>query len=174
MSNKVRLHAASHVQNLRQAYALLLLGIICLLAAWLLHPDTRIYPIGVLVLGTGMLIATIINPYRLMAASLLITLAGIATFLTFKNLIPGNQAFPALIIALGLGLTGVALMTRRRFIGSAAITPSLLVLLIGILESLLAANLTPHNFVPFMLSLWLPGIGLFILGLIYLFSSGRV
>lgn len=43
MSNKVRLHAASHVQNLRQAYALLLLGIICLLAAWLLHPDTRIH-----------------------------------------------------------------------------------------------------------------------------------
>jgi len=65
-------------------------------------------------------------------------------------------------------------MTRRRFIGSAAITPSLLVLLIGILESLLAANLTPHNFVPFMLSLWLPGIGLFVLGLIYLFTSGRV
>src|SRR5258708_34159464 len=143
MSNKVRLHAASHVQNLRQAYALLLLGIICLLAAWLLHPDTRIYPIGVLVLGIGMLIATIINPYRLMAASLLITPAGIATFLTFKNLIPGNQAFPALIIALGLGLTG-ALMTCRRFIGSAAITPSLLVLLIGILQSLLAVNLTPH------------------------------
>jgi len=85
MSNKVRLHAASHVQNLRQAYALLLLGIICLLAAWLLHPDTRIYPIGVLVLGIAMLIATIINPYRLMAASLLITLAGIATFLLLRT-----------------------------------------------------------------------------------------
>src|SRR5258708_16594456 len=137
MSNKVRLHAVFHGQKRREVYALLLRGIICLLAAWLLHSDSRIYPIGVLVLGIAMLIATIINPYRLMAASLLITLAGIATFLTFKNLIPGNQAFPALIIALGLGLTGVALMTRRRFIGSTAISPSLLLLLIFILESLL-------------------------------------
>src|SRR5260370_22296275 len=107
-----------------------------------------------------------------MAASLLITVAGIATFLTFKNLIPGNQAFPALIIALGLGLTGVALMTCRRFIGSAAITPSLLLLLIGILESLLAATLTPHNFVPFMLSFCLPGIALFLPGLISFFTTG--
>src|SRR5260221_4987745 len=100
MSNKVRLHAASHVQNLRQAYALLLLGIICLLAAWLLHPDTRIYPIGVLVLGIAMLIATIINPYRLMAASLLQTLADISSLLTLKNLISGTHPFPAILIDL--------------------------------------------------------------------------
>ena len=73
MSTKVSLRAPSRTNNRRQAYAMLLLGIICLLAAWLLHPSTGNYPIGVMVLGIGILIATLINPYRLMAASWLVT-----------------------------------------------------------------------------------------------------
>ena len=173
MSTKVSLRASSRTNNRRQAYAMLLLGIICLLATWLLHPSTGNYPIGVMVLGVGILIATLINPYRLMAASWLVAPLGIAVFLVFKHIIPGDQVFPAYIIAMGVGLTGVALMTHRGFIGSGAVTPGLLVLIVGIVECLLAANLTPGNFIPFMLSLWLPGIGLTVLGLAYLFTSGR-
>jgi len=45
----------------------------------------------------------------------------------------------------------------------------LIVVAVAIIELLLAEHLTPGNFVPFMLSLWLPGIGLLVLGLI---SSG--
>src|SRR6266404_6881303 len=78
MSIKVSLHAPSRTNNRRQAYAMLLLGIICLLAAWLSHPSTGNYPIGVMVLGVGILIATLINPYRLMAASWLVTLYALA------------------------------------------------------------------------------------------------
>ena len=53
-------------------------------------------------------------------------------------------------------------------------TPGLIVVAVAIVEFLLAEHLTPGNFVPFMLSLWLPGIGLLIPGLIYGVVSIRV
>jgi len=52
-----------------------------------------------------------------------------------------------------------------------AVTPGLLVIIVGILEYLLAAGLTPSIFIPFMLSLWLPGFGLLALGLVYLLAT---
>ena len=52
-----------------QAYVLLFLGIVCLLAALLIHPSTSEYPAGVMIFGLGMLIACIVNPYRLVIAS---------------------------------------------------------------------------------------------------------
>ena len=58
-------------------------------------------------------------------------------------------------------------MTRRGYIGAGAVTPGLIVVAVASIELLLAEHLTPGNFVPFMLSLWLPGIGLLVLGLIY-------
>jgi hypothetical protein len=178
MTKEFSMRAISHARNRRQAYMLLLLGIICLLAAWLLHPNTGIYPIGVMVFGVGMLIASIINLYRLMIASLLVTLLGIAVFLFYKHIIPGNQVFPVYIIAMALGLLGIALMVRRGYVGAGAVTPGLLVLVVGIIEYLLVGgysigSLTPDSFTSFMLSLWLPGIGLIILGLIYFLTSAR-
>ncbi len=174
MSRKYSLRASSHINNLRQAYALLLLGIVCLALAWLLHPSTRDYPIGVLVFGIGMLIASILNPYRLVSASLITTLLGIAVFLAFKPLIPGDQVLAYYILAIGLALLGIALMARRGYIKAGAVTPGLLVIGVGIIEYLLTAGYTPSWFVPFMLSLWLPGVGLLVLGVIYLATSGRV
>src|SRR5579859_3106418 len=178
MTKEFSIRATSHTRNRRQAYMLLLLGIICLLAAWLLHPDTTVYPVGVMVLGVGMLIASIINPYRLMIASLLVTLLGIAVFLFYKHIIPGNQVFPVYIIAMALGLLGIAWMARRAYVGAGAITPGLLILLVGIIEYLLVGgysigSLTSGRFTSFMLSLWLPGIGLIVLGSIYFLTSGR-
>ena len=178
MTKEFSIRATSRTRNRRQAYILLLLGIICLLAAWLLHPNTGIYPIGVMVFGVGMLITSIINPYRLMIASLMVTLLGIAVFLFYRHIIPGNQVFPVYIIAMALGLLGVALMVRRGYVGAGAVTPGLLVLLVGIIEYLLVGgysigSVTPGRFTSFMLSLWLPGIGLFVLGLIYFLTSAR-
>ncbi len=89
----------------------------------------------------------------------------------FSGRISGSQVFPAYIIAIGLGLLGIAFMARRGYVGAGAVTPALLVLVVGVIESLLAAHLTPHDFIPFMLSLWLPGIGLLVLGLVYLVAS---
>src|ERR1700730_14145801 len=173
MSRKYSLRASSHINNLRQAYALLLLGVVCLALAWLLHLSTRDYPIGVLVFGLGMLIASILNPYRLVSASLITTLLGIAVYLAFKHLIPGNQVLSYYILAIELALLGIALMARRGYVEAGAVTPGLLIVLVGIIEFLLAAGDTPPNFVPFMLSLWLPGIGLLVLGFVYLLISGR-
>jgi len=173
MSRKFSGHAVTRAKNLYQAYVLLLLGIIFLLLAWLLHPSTSEYPIGVMMLGIGMAIAALLNPYRLVIASWLTTLLGIAVFLFFSHRIPGDQIFPAYIIAMGVALIGIALMGRRGYIKAGAITPGIIVLLVGIIEALLLAGRTPNNFVPFMLSLWLPGIGLCVLGLLYMVASIR-
>lgn len=171
MSKKFSGHVITRARNLRQAYILLLLGIVCLLIAWLLHPSTRDYPLGVLVLGIGITIAALLNPYRLTAASWLVLLLGIAVFLFFGGHIPGGQAFPAYIVAIGVALLGIAIMGRRGYIKAGAVTPGVIVLVVGIVEVLLIANRTPQNFVPFMLSFWLPGIGLCVLGVVYLAAS---
>ena len=102
MSAKVSPRHSSKNNRYLQAYVLLILGFLCLLAALLLHPSTIGYPIGVLVFGTGMLIACVINPYRLVIASFLTTALGIAVFLFFKHLIPGNEVFPEYIIAISI------------------------------------------------------------------------
>jgi hypothetical protein len=171
MSKQYLERATTRTKNLWQVYALLLSGAVCLLAAWLLHPSPDVYPIGVLTLGVGMLVAAILNPYRLLEAGWFTTLLGIAVFLFFSHRIPGSQVFPAYILAMGLGLLGIAFMSRRGYVGAGAVTPGLLVLVVGIVECLLEANLTPRDFIPFMLSLWLPGIGLVLLGLVYLGAS---
>lgn len=170
MAKHVSLRAATHARKLRQIYALLILGVICLLLAWLWHPS---YPLGVLVLGVGMSIATLLNPYRLAAASWLVTPLGLAVFLAFNRTLPGGEIFPVYIIALGIGLLGCALMARRGYIGKGPVTPGLIVLVVGLVEYLLIGGHTPNNFVPFMLSFWLPGAGLLLLGILYLFASQR-
>jgi len=171
MSKKFSGHFVTRARSRRQALLLFLFGIICVLAAWLVHPSTNTYPIGVLVLGAGIFIAALVNPYRLMIGGWLLLLLGIAVFLFFSGHISGGQVFPAYIVAIGLALLGIALMGRRGYVKAGAVTPGLIVLLVGIIEVLLVANRTPSNFLPFMLSLWLPAIGLLVLGAVYLVAS---
>lgn len=171
MSNRISILSKHSSKDRLQAYALLLLGVVFLILAWLLHPSTRDYPAGVLLFGLGMLLAAVINPFRLVSASFLVTFLGIAVFLAFKHLIPGNQILSSYILAIGLALLGIALMARRDYVKAGAVTPGLLVIIVGILEYLLAAGLTPSIFIPFMLSLWLPGFGLLALGLVYLSAT---
>jgi hypothetical protein len=173
MSKMSLRRAAVRARSRRQAFVLLILGVLCLLGVWLLNYNVYNYPVGVLLLGVGILIAAFINPFRLMAAGWLITALGIATYLTFTHLIPGGQVLAYYILAIGVALFIIALTARQGYIRAGAITPALLIILVGILEFLLAANLTPSNFIPFMLSLWLPGIGLLVLGLIYFLIGGR-
>jgi hypothetical protein len=96
MPKQISPGASPRSKNLRQAYILLILGIVCLLATWLIHPSTSEYPIGVMIFGFGMLIASIFNPNRLVVASFLIITLGIAAYLFFKHLIPGNEVFPGI------------------------------------------------------------------------------
>ncbi len=173
MSRKNPAHAAKRTKSRLQAFLLLMLGVFCVLAAWLLHPNAYAYPVGVFLLGLGMLLAAALNPYRLVIGGILTTLLGIAVFLSFKPVIPvlRGQELVTFILAIGLALLGIALMTRRGYIGAGAVTPGLIVVAVAIIELLLAEHLTPGTFVPFMLSLWLPGIGLLVLGLIYVAVS---
>ena len=134
MPNKISSYATSKSNFIRQAYILIIPGLVCLLAAWLVHINTSEYPIGVMFFGLGMLIACIINPHRLVVASFLTTMLGIAVYLFFKHLISGNEVFPVYIIAIGIGLFGIALMARRNYVGAGAVTPGIFVLGVGIIE----------------------------------------
>ena len=176
MSRKNPARAAKRTTSRLQAFLLLLLGVLCLVAVWLLHPNPYAYPVGIFVLGFSMLLAAALNPYRLVIGGILTTLIGMAVFLSFKPVIPvlSGHELVTFLLAIGLALLGIAVMTRRGFIGAGAVTPGLIVVAVASIELLLAEHLTPGNFVPFMLSLWLPGIGLLLLGLIYLAVSMRV
>ncbi|MBA2679198.1 MAG: hypothetical protein H0U76_12470 [Ktedonobacteraceae bacterium] len=176
MVKSFSVRATARAQNRRQAYALLVMGVLFLVAAWLVHLVLSVrpgsYPLGVLLLGVGMLVAAMLNPRRLLVAAWLTTMLGIAVFLAFKGLIPGNQVLAAYILAIGLGLLGIAWAGRRGYVGAGAVTPGILVVIVGAIEYLLAQGLTPTQFIPFMLSLWLPGAGLLIIGLAYLLTAG--
>ena len=169
MSRKNSARAANRTKSRLQAFLLLMSGVLCLLAAWLLHPKPFAYPVGIVVLGLGMLLAAALNPHRLVIGGILTTLIGIAVFLSFKPVIPvlKGRDLVTFLLAIGLAELAIALMTHRGYIGAGAVTPGLIVVAVAIIELLLAEHLTPGNFVPFMLSLWLPGIGLLVLGLIY-------
>jgi hypothetical protein len=155
----------------RQAYVLLLLGAICLVIAWLVPLNPFSFPIGVLFLGLGTLLAAFFYPDRLLIPGCLVTGIGLAVFLVFKHLIPGNQTLAAYILGIGLGLLALVPAMKRGYVGPAALSPAILVLLIGLIEVFLAAGLTPGGFIPFMISFWLPGLGLLLLGVIYFLRS---
>ena len=174
MARRLPLRASSHASDRRQAFALLILGALFLVAAWIVHivlgiPSTR-YPLGVLLLGLGMLLGAALNPARLVSAALLTTALGVPVFLFFKGLVPLLPTFTLYILAIGLALLGIAWAARRSYVGKGAVTPAILVLLVGLVEYLLVTNHLPTQFVPFMLSLWLPGLGLLLIGLAYLLS----
>ncbi len=172
MRKRLSVLAATRSKNVQQAYVLILLGIVFLVLAWLLNLNPYAVPVGVFLLGAGILVSSLLNPSRLGSAGWLTAFLGVATFLTFKHLIPGDQILAYHLFAVGLGLLAIAFMARKGYIRAGAITPALIVIVVGVLEFLLAANLTPSNFIPFMLSLWLPGLGLLVLGIIYLLTSG--
>ena len=164
--------AGNRVNYRRQAYALLLLGVVFLFIAWvgILNP----YALGVLLFGLGMLGVAPLNPRRFLSAGWLTTSLGVATFLMFRNYIPDRQILTAHLLAIGLGLLGIAWMAQRGYRSAGELTPGLFVVGVAVTEFLQAAHLTPSTLVPFALSLWLPGSGLFVLGLVALVTSGRI
>jgi len=172
MHQPFSLLAGNRVNNRRQAYALLLLGGVFLFIAWLgiLNP----YALGVLLFGLGMLGVVPLNPRRYLSAGWLTTSLGVATFLMFRNYIPDSQILTAHLLAIGLGLLGIAWMAQHGYTRRGELTPGLFVVGVGVIEFLQAAHLTPSTLVPFALSFWLPGSGLFVLGLVALVMSGRI
>jgi hypothetical protein len=163
--------ASRHVNIRRHVYALLLLGIVFLILArqGMLNP----YSLGVLLLGLGILGVAPFNPRRFLSVGWLMASLGVATFLMFRHSIPDSQVLTAHLLALGLGLLGIAWMARRGYIRAGALTPGFFVMGVGVIEYLQAVHLMPSTVVPFALSLWLPGFGLFVLGLVSLAASGR-
>ena len=172
MQQPFTLPADNSASNRRQAYALLLLGVVFLIIAWLgfLNP----YALGVLLFGLGMLGVAPLSPRRFLSAGWLTTSLGVATFLMFRHSIPVSQTLTAHLLAIGLGLLGIAWIAHRGYRSTGGLTPGLFVLGVAVTEYLQAAHLTPSTLVPFALSLWLPGSGLFVLGLVALATSGSI
>jgi hypothetical protein len=156
--------------NRLQCYVLIALGIIFLLGT-LLHLNPFIYPIGLLLFGIGIFVAALFNPYRLLISGILLTLIGAAIFFTYKPVIPDGGS--TLFFAVALGLFGIALAARRGYVGKGPITPALLVFLVALIEYPPTFHLFPASIVPFVLSLWFPGVGLLVLGVVYLFVSSK-
>ena len=171
MSQTLTEHSTSGRGKQLQALTLLGLGILSLLGALLLHLNPFTYPLGLLLFGLGMLIAALFNPYRLLIAGIMVTLIGLSIFTAFKPIIPngGNTLY----FAIALGLLGVSLAARRGYVGKGPIMPAIIVLLVSLIEYPPTFHLFPASIVPFVLSLWFPGIGLLVLGVIYWFLNSR-
>ena len=163
----------ARANRIRQTYTLLGLGVAFILAALILRLNPYDYPLGVLLFGIGLLIGAFLYPPRLMVAGWLITPLGLAVFFTFKHIIPANQVLAFYIFAIGIGLLIIALAARRGYVTKGTVSPALIILAAGLIELLQANNLIPSGLIAFMLSLWFPGIGLIIVGLIYLLINGR-
>jgi hypothetical protein len=164
-------HGRATTNNHLQAYLLLLLGVVFLVVAKLGILNS--YSLGELLFGLGMLATGLLKLNRLILAGWLTTLLGVASFLNFQHLIPGSQFLATHLLAIGLALLGCAWMYRHRYVDADIVTPALLILGVGVIEYLQAAHLTPPTFLPFALSLWLPGYGLLMLGLVCLATSAR-
>src|SRR5712691_8720998 len=108
MHQPFSLPAGNRVNNRRQAYALLLLGVVFLFIAWvgILNP----YALGVLLFGLGMLGVAPLNPRLFLSAGLFTTSLGVASLLMFRNYIPACQILTAHLLAIVLGLLGIAWM----------------------------------------------------------------
>ena len=171
MQHLFSLPANSHANHLRQAYMLLLSGVVFLGIAWLGILNSS--SLGVLLFGLGMLGAALFNPRRLLSIGWLTTSLGVAPFLMSRHYIPDSQVLTAHLLAIGVGLLGIAWMARRGYVAAGVLTPGIFVVGVGVTEYLQAAHLTPSTLVPFALSLWLPGFGLLALGLLVLATSGR-
>ena len=172
MARSVTLTTASRARYRRQSLALLMFGLIFLVLALFIHISPFRYPFGLLFFGLGLLIAALINPRRLMIAGILVTLVGLSIFFTYKgNIIP--DAGGSMVLAIGFGLAGIALAARRGYIAAGALTPALIVLLVGLVEYGPTDRLLPSGLASFILSLWFPALGLLLLGVIYLLGDIR-
>ena len=145
MQHLFSMHASAHSNNYRQAYVLLLLGFVFLTLAWpgMFHS----FSLGVLLFGLGMLAVGLLNPRRFLSAGWLMTSLGVATFLMFRHSIPDSQVLTAHLLAIGLGLLGIAWMARRSYIRAGALTPGFFVVGVGVTEYLQAGrfNHTPKR-----------------------------
>ncbi|HLI08029.1 MAG TPA: hypothetical protein VKV40_15785 [Ktedonobacteraceae bacterium] len=176
MAKALRELPFARARNRRQAYVLLALGVLFLIAAIIVHLVLRISPftdpLGIFLLGIGLLIAMLFNPRRLAVVTWMALFIGLEVFLLYKNIIPGRQTLPTFILAIGLALLGIALMGKRGYVRAGAISSAIMVLAVGVVEYFLFANELPSFVVSFLLSLWTPTAGLLLFGLYYLTTVG--
>jgi hypothetical protein len=169
MSNIFFTGTREQKRSVLQVYVLLGLGLIFLLGALFLHLNPFADPLGLFLFGLGLLVSAAFNPSRLAIAGVFYTLVGAAIFIAFKPIIPYDNGL--VVIAVGLALLAMALLARRGYIGAGAVTPGVLVFLVGLLLYPPTGRTASRLLAPFILSLWFPGTMLLFIGLVYWFLN---
>ena len=171
MSKTLASPLKSHQRDTIQAYILLGFGLLFLLGALFLHLNPFAAPVGLLFFGLGLLVAALFNLFRIAIAGVIFTLIGAAIFIAYKPLIPYDGGL--VVIAVGLAWLCLAFLARRGYIGTGAVSPGLLVLLVGFFLYPPTGRAATRLFAPFILSLWFPAVALLLLGGVYWFLSTR-
>src|SRR5262245_37434036 len=138
-------------RSMLQAAVLLGFGMFFLLGALFLHLNPLKNPIGLFCFGLGILLSTVCNPSRLAIAGVFFTLVGASIFLAYQPLLPYDNAL--VVIAIGAAWLIIAYLSRRGYVGAGAVTPGLLVLLVGLLLYPPTGRTASRLLAPFLLSL---------------------
>lgn len=152
-----------------QALALIALGIVCAVLALLTHLLTGA---GLLALGVGLLLAHLIYRPRLFIPGVTATAFALAFLLNAARVISDGELYGAYILAAALSVGVCAIAARRGAIGHDALSPALLLALIGALVFGMALPGVGAFYTAF-LSLEMPAIVLAALGVIYFFAPER-
>lgn len=152
-----------------QALALVALGIVCAVLALVSRP---LAGSGLLALGVGLLLAHLIYRSRLFIPGVTITAFAVAYLLNAAGIISNGALYGAYILAAALSVGLCAIAARAGYIGHDALSPALLLALIGALVvgvTLPGASAFYATFVSLVMS----AIALGALGIIYFFLPTR-
>lgn len=152
-----------------QALALIALGIVCAVLALLTRPFAGS---GLLALGVGLLLAHLIYRQRLFIAGMTVTAFAVAYVLNAQHVISDGELYGAYILAAALSVGVNVIAARRGYIGHDALSPALLLALIGALVVGSALPGTDAFYANFVL-LDMPAIVLAALGIVYFFAPER-
>jgi hypothetical protein len=152
-----------------QAVALIALGVVCALLSLTIHP---LAGSGLLALGVGLLLAHLVYRPRLFIPGVTATAFALAYLLNAARLVSNSELYGAYILAAALSVGLSVLAARRSYVGHDALSPALLLALIG---ALVVGTALPGTgaFYGVFVSLTMPAIALAALGVIYFFAPER-
>jgi hypothetical protein len=152
-----------------QALALVALGIVCAVLALLTN---LLAGSGLLALGLGLLLAHLIYRSRLFISGVTVTAFAVAYLLNAADVISNGARSGVYILAAALSVGVSVIAARRGYIDHDALSPALLLALIGALAIGVALPGTDAFYGAFVL-LDMPAVVLAALGVFYFFAPER-
>lgn len=149
--------------NVRRLLALVAAAVVCAIVQLIWHPGNEV---GLLGIGLGLTLGFLVDRSRLLIAAALVTPLALANVLWSARILRADV--DALhLLAVALGLLAIAWGARAGYVGRGALSPGLLVGLVGLLVLGLTAGIAP-GFYAWLTSLWAPVVLLPLVGLVML------